>query len=322
MNKALDLLREDLAGVEELFRNGLTSDADTINRVSGHILGSGGKRIRPALLMLCARLVGYSGSRHIVLAGAVEFIHTATLLHDDVVDGAGLRRGTPSANSVWGNQAAILAGDFLFAKAFSMLVADGNLQVLEALSGASTRMAEGEMLQMMDTGDIRMNEERYLEIVGKKTAALFAATCRCGAILGDADAKTEAALHDFGMGVGLAFQLVDDALDYVGEEAEFGKAPGHDLTEGKMTLPLIYALGRCSDEEKGRMADIVAGKTLEAEDLAYAVALIRRSGGIAYSRRRADELVLGAKNRLAVFEEGPEKDALLELADYIVTRRS
>ncbi len=322
MNKALDLLREDLAGVEELFRNGLTSDADTINRVGGHILGSGGKRIRPALLMLCARLVGYSGSRHIALAGAVEFIHTATLLHDDVVDGAGLRRGTPSANSVWGNQAAILAGDFLFAKAFSMLVADGNLQVLEALSGASTRMAEGEMLQMMDTGDIRMNEERYLDIVGKKTAALFAATCRCGGILGDADVETDAALHDFGMGIGLAFQLVDDALDYVGEEAEFGKAPGHDLTEGKMTLPLIYALGRCSDEEKGRMADIVAGKTLEAEDLAYAVALIRRSGGIDYSRRRADELVLGAKNRLASFDPCPEKDALLELADYIVTRRS
>lgn len=322
MDKALYLLRQDLAGVEELFQNSLMSEADTINRVVGHILSSGGKRIRPALLMLCARLVGYAGSRHIALAGAVEFIHTATLLHDDVVDGAGLRRGTPSANSVWGNQAAVLAGDFLFAKAFSMLVADGNLRVLEALSGASTRMAEGEMLQMMDTGDIRMNEERYLEIVGKKTAALFAATCRCGAILGAADAETEAALYDFGMGVGLAFQLVDDALDYVGEEAEFGKAPGNDLTEGKMTLPLIYALGRCGDEEKGRMADIVAGKTLEAEDLAYAVALVRRSGGIDYSRRRADELVLGAKNQLALFDRNPEKEALLELADYIVTRRS
>jgi octaprenyl-diphosphate synthase len=322
MNKALGLLREDLAGVEELFRNGLMSEADMISRVGGHILGSGGKRIRPVLLMLCARLVGYSGSRHIALASAVEFIHTATLLHDDVVDGAGLRRGTPSANSVWGNQAAILAGDFLFARAFSMLVADGNLRVLEELSCASTLMAEGEMLQLMDTGDIRMNEERYLEIIGKKTAALFAATCRCGAILGGADAKTEAALHDFGMGVGLAFQLVDDALDYVGEEAEFGKAPGHDLTEGKMTLPLIYSLGRCNEEEKKRMADIVAGKTLEAEDLAYAVALIRRSGGIDYSRRRADELVLGAKDRLVLFDQSPEKDALMELADYIVSRRS
>jgi octaprenyl-diphosphate synthase len=322
MNKALGLLREDLAGVEELFRNGLNSEADMISRVGGHILGSGGKRIRPVLLMLCARLAGCSGSLPIALASAVEFIHTATLLHDDVVDGAGLRRGTPSANSVWGNQAAILAGDFLFARAFSMLVAEGNLRVLEELSCASTLMAEGEMLQLMDTGDIRMNEERYLEIVSKKTAALFAATCRCGAIVGGADAGTEAALHDFGMGVGLAFQLVDDALDYIGEEAEFGKAPGHDLTEGKMTLPLIYSLGRCNEEEKERMTDIVAGKTLDAEDLAYAVSFIRRSGGIEYSWQRADELVLGAKNRLALFDQSPEKDALLELADYIVSRRS
>jgi octaprenyl-diphosphate synthase len=322
MNKALDLLREDLACAEDLYKNSLVSEVDLINQVGRHILGSGGKRIRPLLLMLCARLVGYRGRRHILLGGAVEFIHTATLLHDDVVDGAGLRRGTPSANAVWGNQAAILAGDFLFAKAFSMLVADGSLQALEALSGASTRMAEGEMLQMMDTGDLEMNEERYLEIIGKKTAALFAATCRCGAILGPPAAEAEAALEDFGRDVGLAFQLVDDALDYVGDEVEFGKAPGHDLTEGKMTLPLIYALRHCSAEEKDRMADIVAGKTLQEADLAYAVSLIRRSGGIDYSLKRAEELVLRAKSRLAGFDESPEKAALLELAEYLVSRRS
>jgi octaprenyl-diphosphate synthase len=321
MDNVLMLLRDDLAGVEEQFKNTMVSEAVLINQVGEHILNSGGKRIRPLLLMLCARMAGYRGRRHIVLASAVEFIHTATLLHDDVVDGAGLRRGNPSANSVWGNPAAVLAGDFLFAKAFVMMVEEGNLRTLEALSRASTLMAEGEMLQLVDTGNLEMNESRYLDIVGKKTAALFSATCLCGGILGGVDKGCEEALSLFGTEIGLAFQLVDDALDYVAEEAVFGKAPGHDLAEGKITLPLIHALQRCLPEEKQRMADIVAGDGLQPADLECALELIRRTGGIEHSWQRAEELVSQAKGRLDLFGDCAEKDALLELADYVVTRR-
>ncbi len=321
MNKALILLGDDLAGVEDYFKDNMLSDAGLINQVGDHILGSGGKRIRPLLLMLCARMTGYTGHRHIHLASAVEFIHTATLLHDDVVDGAGQRRGNPSANSVWGNQTAVLAGDFLFTKAFVMMTEDGNMRVLEELSKASCLMAEGEMLQLIDTGNLDIDQDAYLNIVGKKTAALFAATCRCGGILSCVELREEEALAGFGTDIGLAFQLVDDALDYVAEEAIFGKKPGQDLAEGKITLPLIHALQHCSDDEKQRMAGIVANNGLAPLDLEFALALIRRTGGIEYSWRRAEELVHQAKNRLNVFPESAGKEALFELADYVVTRR-
>ena len=321
MNKALVLLGDDLAGVEDYFKDNMASDAGLINQVGAHILGSGGKRIRPLLLMLCARMTGYKGHRHIHLAGAVEFIHTATLLHDDVVDGAALRRGNPSANSVWGNQTAVLAGDFLFARAFIMMAENGNLRILEELSRASCIMAEGEMLQLIDTGNLDIDENAYLNIVGKKTAALFAATCRCGGILGGVDRQTEEALAGFGTDIGLAFQLVDDALDYVAEEAVFGKVPGQDLAEGKVTLPLIHALQHCSGEESQLMAGIVANKGLAPIDLEFALSLIRRTGGIEHSWRKAEELVLQAKERLEIFPESAGKEALLELADYVVTRR-
>ncbi|MEZ4600398.1 MAG: polyprenyl synthetase family protein [Syntrophotaleaceae bacterium] len=320
MNNALVLLREDLASVEEKFKNSMASEVGLINKVGQHLLQSGGKRIRPLLLMLCARLTGYRGRQHIAQASAIEFLHTATLLHDDVVDGAELRRGSPSANSVWGNQAAVLTGDFLFAKAFVMMVEGGNIRALQILSQASTLMAEGEMLQLIETGNLEVGEQSYLNIIEKKTAALFAATCRCGGILGGVEPAAEDALASFGLNIGLAFQLVDDALDYVAEEKVFGKIPGHDLAEGKMTLPLIHALANCSPKEKGRITEIVTGETMEEADLSYAMDLIRRTGGLEYSWQRAEELVGQAKSRLNIFSESPEKSALFELADYVVTR--
>ncbi len=321
MEKALELLHDDLIGVEAQFKKDLTSDVLLIRKVGEYVLASGGKRIRPMLLLLCARLAGYQGTKHIGLASVVEFIHTATLLHDDVVDSAVLRRGNASANAVWGNEASVLVGDFLFAKSFSLMVRGGSLQILQSLSDATTMMAEGEVLQLVSTCDLDLDEERYISVVRNKTAVLIAAACEVGGILGGAGEEQEKALHEFGMELGIAFQFMDDALDYVADQAEFGKAKGHDLEEGKVTLPLIHALRQCSEQERERLAEIVELEELSDEDLAYVVSLIDSYDGIGYTRQRSKELVEKAKGHLAGFPESPEKAALFELADYAVSRR-
>jgi octaprenyl-diphosphate synthase len=321
MEKALALLQDDLTKVEARFKKDLDSDVLLIRKVGEYVLASGGKRIRPMLLLLCARLCGYRGEQHVGLASVVEFIHTATLLHDDVVDSAVLRRGNASANSVWGNEASVLVGDFLFAKSFSIMVRDGNLQILKVLSDATTQMAEGEVLQLVSTCDLDLDEERYITVVRNKTAVLIDAACRCGGILGGVDEAREQALAAFGMDLGIAFQFMDDALDYVADQSEFGKARGHDLAEGKVTLPLIHTLRHCSAEDRGRVAVIVEQEELSDDDLAFVVALIDRHDGIGYTRQRAGELVARAKGHLAPFAEGEAKAALCELADYVVSRR-
>lgn len=321
MDKALALLNEDLIRVEAQFKKDLTSEVALIRKVGEYVLASGGKRIRPMLLLLCSRLGGYRGDYHIGLASVVEFIHTATLLHDDVVDSAVLRRGNASANSVWGNEASVLVGDFLFAKSFSIMVRGGNLQILKVLSDATTMMAEGEVLQLINTCDLDLDEESYISVVRNKTAILIAAACQCGGILGKVNSQQETALSEFGMELGIAFQFMDDALDYVADQSEFGKAKGHDLAEGKMTLPLIHALRHCRTEERERVADIVAQEELSSDDFAYVIDLIERNRGIEYTRERARELVVQSKRRLDVFPDGPEKEALFSLADYVVDRR-
>jgi octaprenyl-diphosphate synthase len=320
MEKALLLLRDDLAAVEEHFTKSMHSETALINQVGQYLLANGGKRVRPMLLLLCARLSGYQGTGHIPLASVVEFIHTATLLHDDVVDKATLRRGKPSANLVWGNQAAVLAGDFLFAKSFSMIVESGNLPVFKTLSDAATLLAEGEMQQLVNSSDLDLKEQSYLEIVGKKTAALFAAACRCGALLVDDGPRAET-LHQFGTELGLAFQLIDDALDYVAVESELGKTPGHDLAEGKVTLPLIHALRNATDAGRQRIVAVIGQAELPEADLAEVLQIIEQTGGIVYCWQQAEELCRRAKDRLNSFTDGPEKEALLELADYMVARR-
>ncbi len=321
MDSALSLLNDDLARVEEQFKKDLDSDVVLIRKVGEYVLASGGKRVRPMLLLLCARMAGYRGDYHIGLASVVEFIHTATLLHDDVVDNAVLRRGNASANSVWGNEASVLVGDFLFAKSFSIMVRGGSLAVLKALSDATTMMAEGEVLQLISTCDLDMDEQRYMTVVRTKTAVLMAAACQCGGILGQVAAEKEDALREFGMDLGIAFQFMDDALDYVAEESEFGKAKGHDLEEGKMTMPLIHALRNCSVEERAAVAQIIEREELSDADLDYVIALIDRYEGIDYTRNRAQELVDRAKGHLAHFPDSPEKQALFELADYVISRR-
>lgn len=314
------LVEDDLKRVNSTIVERMQSPVALIPQLAGHIVAAGGKRLRPVLTLASARLCGYEGERHVALAACVEFIHTATLLHDDVVDESDLRRGLKTANAVWGNKASVLVGDFLFAKSFSIMVRNGSLDILRALSDATTQMAEGEVLQLISTCDLALDEEHYIEVVRNKTAVLLAAACRSGAILGDAAADQQEALAAYGMDLGIAFQFMDDALDYVAEQEEFGKARGHDLQEGKVTLPLIHALRQCSDEERSRVENIVDQEELPQDDLDYVIALIDKYEGIRFTRERAAIFVEQAKARLEVFAAGPIKEALEILADYVVSR--
>ncbi len=320
MDFVLKLLNDDIRRVEAQFRDDLASRVPLIRKVGEYVLSSGGKRVRPMIVLLSARLANYQGESHIGLASVVEFIHTATLLHDDVVDNAVLRRGQDSVNSVWGNEASVLVGDFLFAKSFSIMVREGNLNILKTLSDATTQMAEGEVLQLIGTSDVDLDEQRYIEVVKNKTAVLLSAASRCGAILGDSPLAEEEALAAYGMDLGIAFQLMDDALDYVADQSEFGKECGHDLLEGKVTLPLIHALRQCTAEERAKVTAIVEQEVLPSEDLQYIVNLIHSYDGIDFTRERAKVLVESAKNHLSTFAECPAKEAMNRLADYVISR--
>lgn len=321
MERVLALLNNDLTLVEKQFKRDLESDVYMIRKVGEYVFASGGKRIRPMLLLLSARLAGYSGDKHIGLASVVEFIHTATLLHDDVVDSAVLRRGQESANAVWGNEASVLVGDFLFAKSFSIMVRVGNLEILQTLSDATTQMAEGEVLQLISTCDLDLDEEQYLNVIRDKTAILISAACRVGAALGGLEGEEKEALSNYGMDIGIAFQLMDDALDYIADEAEFGKAQGHDLEEGKMTLPLIHVLRQCSGEERDKLSEIVEKESLNDVDLKSVIEMIDKYDGIDYTRKRAVEMANEAKRHLQIFPSSEVREALEIVADYVISRR-
>ncbi|MCF6178924.1 MAG: polyprenyl synthetase family protein [Geopsychrobacter sp.] len=320
MERVSNLIQEDMQAVEARFRKNLASEVPLIGQVGEYLLSSGGKRIRPMLLLLAARLCDYSGKHHIELAGVIEFIHSATLLHDDVVDGAELRRGNRSANAVWGNEASVLVGDYLFAKSFSVMVGCESFKILQLLSDTTTQMAEGEVQQLLNTADLDVDEVRYLGVIRDKTAILIAAACQVGAVLADATPEQEAALREFGIEIGTAFQLMDDALDYVADQAEFGKERGHDLQEGKMTLPLIQAYAKAAESERVEIARIVEEDELTEVDLERICALIDAYHGIDYTRMRAAERVELAKTQLEIFPAGEVRDALCILADYVVAR--
>ena len=320
MQSALALIGEDLKLVELQFRKDLKSEVPLISKVGEYVLSSGGKRIRPALLLLSARLCGYTGPRSVPLASVIEFIHTATLLHDDVVDNAHLRRGNASANTLWGTEASVLVGDFLFSKSFSLMVADGDLNILRILSGATTIIAEGEVLQLICTSDLEITEARYVEVIESKTAILISAACRAGAILGGATPEQEEALGRFGMNLGIAFQLMDDTLDYIASEEQFGKSIGHDLEEGKITLPLIRTLSLCSAEERADIAAIVDKELFDLDEFARVLGYVQRYGGIEYTIDAARQLINQGKEHLACFPQSPVKEALIELANYTVSR--
>lgn len=320
MQAALNIIGEDLKSVEQQFRKDLQSDVPLIRKVGEYVLSSGGKRIRPALLLLAARLCGYTADKAVPLASVIEFIHTATLLHDDVVDSATLRRGIASANTLWGNEASVLVGDFLFSKSFSLMVNVGSLDILRVLSGATTVIAEGEVMQLLCTGELDLTEERYTNVVRSKTAILMSAACEAGAILGAVPQSQRQALADFGMDLGIAFQLMDDILDYVATEEEFGKSIGHDLEEGKITLPLIHTLRNCSDSERAVITTVVEQDEMSLDDFRAVSGFVKQHGGIAYTIETARFYINRCKNHLEQFAPSPVREALLSLSEYVVTR--
>ncbi|MEI6206815.1 MAG: polyprenyl synthetase family protein [Desulfuromonadales bacterium] len=320
MQAALDIIGEELKLVELQFRKDLESDVPLIRKVGEYVLSSGGKRVRPALLLLAARLCGYSGEKAVPLASVVEFIHTATLLHDDVVDKATLRRGIASANTLWGNEASVLVGDFLFSKSFSLMVGVGSLDILRVLSDATTIIAEGEVLQLLCTGEIDLTEERYIGVVRSKTAILMSAACEAGAILGGAAVREQKTLADFGMDLGVAFQLMDDTLDYIATEEEFGKCIGHDLEEGKITLPLIYTLRHCTEVERNFIEAVIEKDEMTLADFLYVSGLVKRYGGIEYTVDTAQGYIALCRSHLDTFDPCSVREALADLADYVVTR--
>ena len=320
MQSALNIIGEDLKNVELQFRKDLESDVPLIRKVGEYVLSSGGKRVRPALLLLAARLCEYQGEQAVPLASVVEFIHTATLLHDDVVDSATLRRGMASANTLWGNEASVLVGDFLFSKSFSLMVNVGSLDILRVLSNATTVIAEGEVLQLLCTGEIDLSEEQYNNVVRSKTAILMSAACEAGAILGGVDPVRQKALADFGMELGIAFQFMDDLLDYTATEEEFGKSIGHDLEEGKITLPLIHTLRHCNDDERQLISSVIEKDEMSVEEFRAVSELVQRYGGIDYTVAAARKAIDGCRTHLDAFAPSPVRDAMVELAEYVVTR--
>ncbi len=321
LDGVLDLIRADLEEVDQEFRQNLKSNVPIISAIGEYLLFSGGKRFRPILLLLSARLCGYHGDCHIRLASLVEFVHTATLLHDDVVDKAELRRGSASANSKWGNEASVLVGDFLFTKSFSLAVENGNQKILQTLSGATTLMAEGELEELVRTDDLSLTEEDYLTIITWKTASLISAATRIGAILGNVSEEKEKALADFGTDLGIAFQLIDDKLDYTSKEEEFGKKIGIDLQDGKITLPLIYTLRHCTREERELIHEVVESDRITEDAFFKVIRIIDRYQGIQYTWDKAKSYSHKAKEHLSLFPGTKEREALFVLADYILERR-
>ena len=311
---------EELAGVEDHIRKNLDSSVTLVNTVSAHILSSGGKRIRPLLLLLCARLCGNTSSDPQSLGSLVEFIHTATLLHDDVVDDADLRRGRQTARKVWSNQISILVGDYLYSHAMRQIVTFKNQAVNETLAEACSKMAEGEVLQLYHHGNIAMTEGDYIRIVEHKTASLIATSCRIGAIIGLASEEQHTALFRFGEYIGIAFQMADDTLDYTANGARLGKTLGQDLREGKITLPLLHLLQHCPEPDRQMIKDRLETRTLSDTDLQRIITLMQDYGSIAYAMERARTYVAAATRSLALFNDSSAMRALVIVADYMVNR--
>ncbi|MHB8828729.1 MAG: polyprenyl synthetase family protein [Syntrophales bacterium] len=319
MQDVFNYFGNDLKRAGEYMETYLQSEVKLIPEIVHHLIGGGGKRFRPLLLLAAADLCDYRGERRYPLSAVIEFIHTATLFHDDVVDHAETRRGRIAANRIWGNEASVLIGDFLYSKSFKLMTEDGSLPILKLISMTTNMMSEGEVFQLMKAGDVNTTEEEYLAIVEKKTAILISAACAIGGIIADAQQEQVAALTRFGMGLGTAFQITDDALDYVGKEEEFGKAIGQDIRDGKMTMPLIRTLAKCTPEEKTLVQNGVKNRD---EDSASAIMkLINRYDGIPYSLQRAKKYVAEAKGCLSLFADSNAKTALLAVADYVVERR-
>jgi octaprenyl-diphosphate synthase len=318
INAIQQFIDADMRAVDKVIRQRLYSDVVLIRQVSEYIIGSGGKRLRPALVILSAGAYDYQGTHHHELAAVVEFIHTATLLHDDVVDESSLRRGKATANAAFGNAASVLVGDFLYSRAFQMMITVQSMRVMEVLADATNTIAEGEVLQLLNCHDADIGEERYLQVIRYKTAKLFEAATRLGAILGGASRADEDQMAAYGMHLGTAFQLIDDVLDYSGDHSETGKNVGDDLAEGKPTLPLIYAMKHGTPQQAGVVRNAIENGGLG--DLQQVLSTIRETGALEYAKAQAQHEADTACAAITHLPRSNYRESLLELAEFAVTR--
>jgi len=319
--RLLEMVKEDLADIETALKENLTSQLDLVTRVSGHILFAGGKRLRPLLVVLCARLCGYGREDVKSFAVIMEYLHAATLLHDDLVDEAAVRRGKSAAYCRFGNSTAVLVGDFLLARSLSIAADAGRIEIIKIMADITENMSQGEIQQLIGKGRLDLSEEEYMEVIRRKTAVLIQGGCRVGAIFANASPIKEQALAAYGLHLGLAFQMVDDLLDYTADTAVLGKAVGADLREGKMTLPLIYALKKVDGADAGLMRNIIENRNFSDDDFNRLLCLMKEYGGMDYTRRQAAGHIATAKNALAVFSPCESKNTLLQVAEFVLSRK-
>ncbi len=318
----LAMVKDDLAAIEIALEQNLNPYLDLIAKVARHILFSGGKRLRPLLMVLSARLCGYKGDYDKTLSTVFEYMHAASLLHDDLIDDAPMRRGKPVAHSIWGNSAAILVGDFLLARSLSISAKTGDMKVIRTIAKITENMSQGEIHQLMRKGKLDISEEEYMEVIRRKTAVLFQGACRISAIITAAPNKKEKALSDYGYNLGLAFQMADDLLDYTSDTKVLGKEVGADLKEGKLTLPVIYSLKAADMKDRNRMENIIKNEDFSVNDFETLVELLKKYKGISYTQKMAAEHISKAKKALSIFESSKTKEILIKVADYALNRKA
>lgn len=318
----LSMVEDDLAAIEIELEQNLNPYLDLISKIARHILFSGGKRLRPLLMVLSARLCGYKGNYDKTFSVIFEYLHAATLLHDDLVDDAAMRRGKPVAHSIWSNSAAILVGDFLLARSLSISARTGNMKVIRTVAKITENMSKGEIHQLMRKGDLDISEEEYIEVIRRKTAVLFQGACRISAIITDAPDEKEEALSEYGYNLGLAFQMADDLLDYTSDTKVLGKEIGADLKEGKLTLPVIYSLKAADMKDRNMMENIIKNEDFSVNDFKILVELLKKYKGISYTQKMAAGHIKKAKEALSIFESSETKEVLLKVADYALNRKA
>lgn len=319
--KILNLVKDDLLEIEVALEQNLNPHLDLVSQIAGHILFSGGKRLRPLLMVLSARLCGYDGNYEKTFSTIFEYLHAATLLHDDLVDEATLRRGKPAAHSIWGDAIAVLVGDFLLARSLSIAAETNRPDVIKVVAEITENMSQGEIHQLMKKGCIDLTEKEYMEIIRRKTAVLFQGTCRVGALISGVSKEKEDALAGYGFNLGIAFQMVDDLLDYSQDTTAIGKKVGADLKEGKLTLPVIYSLKSADAKDRIQMEKIIKNKDFSTEDFDTLIAIMKKYGGQTYTEKVAQKYVKNAKNALETFKHSTTKEILLTIADYTLARK-
>ena len=319
--KILSAVESDLDDIEKALSDNLNPYLDLVSDVAGHLLFSGGKRLRPLLMVLSARMCGYTGGYEKTFSTALEYLHTATLLHDDLVDEAAMRRGKTVAHATWGNSITVLVGDYLLARALSISAGTGRLRVVQVLAELTENMSQGEVHQLMRKGDIELTEDEYMLVIRRKTAVLFEAACQVSAIIAEASEEKEKALAEFGYNLGIAFQMADDLFDYTLQTADFGKEVGADLREGKLTLPVIYALKQARPEDRDFMIKIIQDNDFVAEDFKTLIEMLEKYGGIEYTLKTAAAYIETAKAALSIFQPSPTKQTMLDIADYALARQ-